>query len=276
VRTLKAIGGFVGALFAATLCASAEAQSAPPADGARDGTEACIAAHVEAQRLRRDSKLRAAKAALVRCSDPTCPHVIADECTQLFDDTAKAIPTLVFSAQDADGHDVADARVTEADAVVMARLDGKEIEVDPGEHHYVFERVGAAPVVRTIVVKEGERLRRVTVKLGDGASPEGSATRELGPAFWIVGTVGLVGVTTFGALATAGLLEKNGLDDEGCAPRCDRGDVDRVRGLFLGADIALGVGLAGLGIAPILYFTSPAGPRPARASGGGLSWGVTF
>jgi hypothetical protein len=276
VRTLKATSFSASVLVAVAASTTAFAQSVPASEVARDGTEACIAAHVEAQRLRRDSKLRAAKAALVRCSDPACPHVIAEECTRLFDDTTKAIPTLVFSAQDEAGHDVADSRVTEDGAPVVSRLDGKEIEVDPGEHHYVFERGGVAPVVRTIVVKEGERLRRVTVKLGDAASREGGATRDVGPAFWIVGTVGLVGVTTFGALATAGLLEKNGLDDERCAPRCDSGDVDRVRGLFLGADIALGVGLAGLGIAPILYFTSPATPAEPRLSGGGFSWGGTF
>lgn len=276
-RSIRDAGALSLFLFATTVSATLRAQTASPPDG-ESKTESCIASHVEAQRLRRDSKLRAAREALLRCADPACPQVISEECTAWFEEAGKALPTLVFGAQDADGHDVAGTRVTENGAVVLERLDGKEVEVDPGEHRYVFEHPGDAAITRTLVVKEGDKLRRVSVKFGaDDRAPGALSTREIGPAFWIVGAVGLVGVTAFGALATAGLVSKNNLDDDGCAPRCDTADVDRIRGLFLGADIALGVGLAGLAIAPILYFTSPTTPSAAASvSGGGLSWGGTF
>lgn len=225
-------------------------------------TSQCIAAHVEAQRLQRSAKLRDARAALVRCSDPACPSVLVQECTELFNKLDGAVPSLVFVARDPDGKDVADARVLDGDAVILERLDGKAIEVDPGEHVFRIESAGLPPVERKLVVREGDKLRRVEVQLG---GPKGDPVvveteRDVTPAFWVVGSAGIAGLALFGGLAGAGLAKKNDLDDRACAPRCPTEDVDEVRSLFLGADISLGLGLTALAIAPILYFTSPEVP----------------
>jgi hypothetical protein len=232
---------------------------AQPSGGA---TNQCIAAHVEAQRLQKSAKLREARAALVRCSDPACPSVLVQECTNLFSKLDSAVPSLVFVARDPDGRDVADAKVFDGGALLLERLDGKAVEVDPGEHVFRVERPGLPPVERKLVVREGDKLRRVEVQLGgtDQAPPSGEMERDVTPAFWVVGSAGLVGLALFGGLAGAGIAKKGDLDDAGCAPRCPTADVDEVRSLFLGADISLGLGITALAVAPILYFTSPMVP----------------
>jgi hypothetical protein len=225
-------------------------------------TSQCIAAHVEAQRLQKSAKLREARAALVRCSDPACPTVLVQECTELFSKLDSAVPSLVFVARDPDGKDVADARVLDGGTLILERLDGKAIEVDPGEHVFRIERAGLPPVERKLVVREGDKLRRVEVQLGGvKKGPDSTETeRDVTPAFWVVGAAGIAGLALFGGLAGAGLAKKNDLDDRGCAPGCPTEEVDEVRSLFLGADISLGLGLTALAITPILWFTSPEVP----------------
>jgi hypothetical protein len=221
-------------------------------------TQQCIAAHVEAQRLRKSSKLQAARKALVRCADPSCPAVLVQECTALLSEADKAQPSLVFVARDEAGLDIADARVLEAGTVLLDRLDGKAIEIDPGEHKLRLERTGSEPIEQTLIVREGDKLRRVevvfTTKVAVQSEPP---EREISPAFWIVGGAGIVGLSLFGGLGIAGLSKKGALDDLGCAPRCATEDVDEARTLFLAADVSLGVGLAALAVAPVLFFTSP-------------------
>lgn len=253
-----------------------------------EATSQCIAAHVEAQRLQKSAKLREARAVLVRCSDPACPSVLVQECTDLFAQVDQAVPSLVFVARDEQGRDIADARVLDGDAVLLERLDGKAVEVDPGEHRFRIERPGAEAVEQELVVREGDKLRRVEVVFGQASAtpPATDGERDVTPAFWIVGSAGLVGLTLFGALAGAGLAKKNDLDDRACAPACPSSDVDEARSLFLGADISLGIGLAALAVAPILYFTSPIEPANessrafvaplASAEGAGLVCGGTW
>jgi hypothetical protein len=248
---------------------SASALAALPARAqapAEDATQVCIAAHVDAQRLQKAGKLRDARAAVIRCADPACPAVLIEECGALFTSLEKAIPTVVFAAQDADGHDIATVRVQEGEATIAPRLDGKAVEVDPGEHRFRFERPGAPPVETTVVVREGERGRRVAVRFAGAAKLETAAEGPITPAFWAVGAVGLTGLALFGALGGAGLAERANLDDRGCAPRCPTDDVDLVRSLFLGADVSLGVGLAALATAPILYFAVPREPASAPSA----------
>lgn len=221
-------------------------------------TQQCIAAHVEAQRLRKSSKLQAARKALVRCADAGCPAVLVEECTALLSEADKAQPSLVFVARDEAGLDIADARVLEGDAVLLERLDGKAVELDPGEHKLRLERKGSQPIEQTLIVREGDKLRRVEVVFTTQVSVHSEpGERDVSPAFWIVGSTGLVGLALFGGLGIAGISKKGALDDLGCAPRCATEDVDEARTLFLAADISLGVGLAALAVAPVLFFTSP-------------------
>jgi hypothetical protein len=101
---------------------------------------------------------------------------------------------------------------------------------------------------------------------------EPDSERDISPAFWASGAVGVAGLVLFGALGLTGLQKRSDLDEQGCAPNCDSGDVDAVRGLFIGADISLAIGIAGLALTPVFYFTSPKKPA-SKVSGVTLHFG---
>lgn len=252
------------------------------ADDAPTPTEACVAAHVAAQREQRAGKLLSARASARTCARPECPAVIVEECTAMFAAAEKALPSVVFRVKDERGADVVNAKVFDGDALIAERLDGKSVEVDPGEHRFRVEREGAPPVTQTVLVREGESLR--TVAFGDDRASTGSSGgASISPAFWVLGATGLVGLGLFAGLGGAGLAKRGELVDAACAPDCDSGDVDAVRGLFLGADISLGLGVASLAAATLVYFLVP-GPSGSASAlridvsprSLGLGWELLF
>lgn len=252
------------------------------ADEAPTPTEACVAAHVAAQREQRAGKLLAARASARNCAKPECPAVIVEECTAMFAAASKALPSVVFRVKDARGADVVNAKVFDGEVLIAERLDGKSIEVDPGEHRFRVERDGASPMTQTVLVREGESLR--TVAFGDELAPATSGGGAgVSPAFWVLGATGLVGLGLFAGLGGGGLAKRGELVDAACAPRCDSGEVDAVRGLFLGADISLGLGVASLAAATLVYFLAPGASGAASAlrldvtpRSAGLGWELSF
>jgi hypothetical protein len=59
---------------------------------ARADDAACISAHVEAQRLEKAGKARAARDALVTCAKPECPAVLVTECSTMLVEIEGSIP----------------------------------------------------------------------------------------------------------------------------------------------------------------------------------------
>jgi hypothetical protein len=63
--------------------------------------------------------------------------------------------------------------------ILVRKLDGKSVTVDPGPHTFKFEIAGAQAVVERALVKEGEKARSVNVSFDSGgtaASTEGGGT----------------------------------------------------------------------------------------------------
>lgn len=231
---------------------------------ARSDDATCIASHVEAQRLQKAGKVRAARDALVTCANPSCPAMLVGECTTMLGEVDKSVPTIVLEAQDSNGRDLGDVRVSIGPQVLASRLDGKAIELDPGEHTFRFETPGFTPLEQTVIIREGDKNRRIGVVF-DAKPPtkppvDPDGDRDISPAFWVSGAVGIAGLVAFGALGITGIQKRGDLDDLGCAPNCDSSAVDEVRGLFIGADVSLAIGIAGLALTPVFYFTSPKKP----------------
>lgn len=235
---------------------------------ARADVQACIDAHVEAQRAQRDHKLRAAKASLLKCAVEACPTAIVSECSHMLEDVERATPTLVFTVRDELGAEVVEASVFDGEELLLERVDGKAVAVDPGEHTFVAKlgpdkNVTTAPL--TLVVREGEQARLVVLGKKDEEKPaeQGGGPH---PAFWVTGAIGVVGLGLFAGLGGAGLAARADLDEQNCKPDCDPDEVDRVRALFLGADISMGIGAVALVTATILYFALPPASSSASAS----------
>lgn len=275
----------------AALAVSALASLLPAPVHAGD-VEACFTASEEGQRLRDEGRLREARARFISCGSAACPALVRSDCAGWLSDVTARVPTLILSAEDEQGQDVADVQVTVDGAPLAARLDGKAVEVDPGEHVLRFERAGSAPVALRLVVREGEKLRRVSTRLVRSAGPGGGAGTQGGgagapgggaltpredqasspPASALLLPIALGGVAAAGGVVYAALGLSARADADRlrttCAPRCAEADVDAVRTKIVGANIAFGVGVAALGgavAALLLGRADPAAPAAAAA-----------
>lgn len=260
------------------------ARVARAADPASDAKSTCSTAYQNTQRLRQAGKLREAKAELAACEAPSCAEFIRSDCAKWDAELADAIPTVVIGARGADGRDLTDVRVTVDDSPVADKLDGRPVEIDPGEHKVRYES-GGKRVDDTIVVRQGEKNRQLVVDFGAAkeAPPSPASHRHVPTGTWILGGVAAVALVSFGAFAIAGKSK------EGCAPTCSRSDVDTLRRDYLVADISLGVGVVAAAAAVWIYFAKGSTPEPAPASttaltirpsvdprGGGVSFGAAF
>jgi|HubBroStandDraft_1064217.scaffolds.fasta_scaffold26707_2 hypothetical protein len=192
-----------------------------PTAAQADMTKAqCIDANTNGQDFRRDWKLSAARQQFRMCATASCPAIVSDDCTKRLDELERAQPGIVFDVKDASGRDLSAVKVTVDGAPLADKVDGTALQVDPGEHVFVFTMPGQAPVTQTFVLKEGDKERRERIVLrpalvpaatspSSGGAPSSSlrepgeglgAQRMLGLVAGGVGVAGLAAGTVFGLL----------------------------------------------------------------------------
>ncbi len=254
-----------------------------PQPARADTKQECVAAHTEAQKLRADSQLKEANERLLACARPECPPAVRSECAKWIGEVQQDVPSLVVVATDANGSDIADVRVVVDGTVVAKELTGQPIPVNPGQHTFRFERDGATPIERKLLLRVGERNRRVeiqfTPKLANGADGGGTASSDTRPesdsgpttpsggvpaATWILGGVGIVGLAGFTYFALDGRSKEKDL--EKCKPSCPSDDVSSARTSYLIGDVSLGVGVVALAGAAYFLFTAPKAPASTAAT----------
>jgi len=233
---------------------------------AEDETRACIVASDEGQKLRDEGKLIAARDRFIQCARDACPEPIRKECSQWLNALEPRVPSVVLEARGSRGEDLTGVRVTIDGVAVNKTLDGRAIAIDPGPHRFRFEVNRRAPVEKRVIVREGEKGRRVRVVIdtavGAGharAGPPRAALREepisrLTVVALVLGGVGVAALGGFALLGVTGQSEKNHLEDT-CAPTrtCASADVDAARNKLIAADVLLGVGVVAVGIAVTLF-----------------------
>jgi hypothetical protein len=166
-------------LLAAAVALSVGAAS-PPARAADTKAE-CIAAADQGQSLRDDGKYTRAREAFGKCARETCPKVVARSCNQWLHETDEATPTVVLGAKDPAGQDLTDAQVTLDGTSFAESLDGKPVQVDPGQHVFRFTRPGSDPAEASVVLRAGEKNRVVGVTLGRTVTAESPASPPPSP-----------------------------------------------------------------------------------------------
>jgi hypothetical protein len=244
---------------------AAVAASVRPAQAAGSVKDECIAANSEAQDLQHDRKFIEAHDKLILCIATTCPGPVREDCAERLKQVDGAMPSIVFDAKDANGNDLAAVRVTMDGQQFAEKLDGSAVHVDPGEHRFAFTADGLVPVEKTVVVKEGERDRHVSVVLEShvpvpapaAESDGGSAQRTWG---LIVGGVGVAGLVVGGVF---GLTANSTYKNANC-PNCaavpqnayDQATISTIAFIAGGALVAGGA---------VLFFTTPSGDRVALA-----------
>jgi hypothetical protein len=134
---------------------------------AADLTKAeCIGANTKAQSLRREGKLREARVSLLSCASDSCPAVLREDCVQRLDELERAAPTILFEVKDGAGHDMSQVRVTLDGAPFLDKVTAGAVLVDPGEHDFSFSAEGKPPVTQHVVIREGDKSRRLSVTIG--------------------------------------------------------------------------------------------------------------
>jgi hypothetical protein len=166
---------------------------------------ACIAASEQALSLRHAGHLREARTQMAECASPSCPDELRAECSKRMDALNDAMPSLVVGAKDGSGNDLLAAEVTIDGVKVATTLDGRPIDLDPGEHVVRVSVDGLPPAERKLVLGEGEKARHETFVLGEPPRPlpppPAPAPEPVAPRW---GTRRTVAVTS-GALGLVGL-----------------------------------------------------------------------
>jgi hypothetical protein len=263
---------------------------------AADVTKAqCVDANTSAQTHRRDGKLSQARDELRLCGDPHCPRVVRDDCTRRIDEIELVQPTIVFDVKDPAGGDIGDVKVSVDERKLTEKLDGSALAIDPGEHTFTFQVEGQPSVALTIVVKEGEKSRRVSVVVGAAppppepppAKPEPAPSPPLpsglGPfktTGLVLGGVGVGGLAlgaAFGIIASSKWSRSK--NECGTATSCTNytqavSDHDSAVTSGTVSTIAFAAGGAMIALGGVLFFTAKPASAPSPATGIVLSPGA--
>ena len=264
---------------------------------------ACAKAYESAQQLRNKLKLRKARDQLLVCGHSTCPVVVTKDCIAWLDEVEAELTSVVFRARDARGQSVSDVRASVDGEHLQDKLDGSSVFVDPGMHQFRFESETYGTVEVGQMLRKGDRDRPIEVMLkarqdepfdfdaarSDGGAGAGkraeariddkrvetklpvdsqqtarsTARASAGTGTYLAAGVGAVALTSFayfGLKATSDAAELH----RTCAPRCSQTDIDGVRSKLIVANVSLGIGVAALGVATILWIAK--GPASSKST----------
>jgi hypothetical protein len=238
--------------------------------------DACFTAAERAQPLMRDKRFREARADLEMCARDVCPKVARADCREWLSEVALEQPTIVIAPREVNAkretRDVTGAvRAIIDGGIVIDRVDPTPVPLDPGKHRVRLERQGFPPIEQNVDLKESEKSRVVpfywqsTWTAGSDVDQPTTAERKARPtsaAIYVVGAVGLAATGVGSYLEVTGLGKRSSL--EACKPHCAQSDVDSALGITRAGDVTLGVGLALIGAAAILYATRPTGPSAPK------------
>lgn len=228
----------------------------------------CAQAYEQAQEQRKSGQLIVARGTLQQCAVDQCPEFIRADCANWFGEVQNDIPTLVFAVRSR-GKDLVDVRITLGDRELASSIDGKAVELDPGQYDFKFQADGMQSLTQHFVVATGERNRLVQVELSPvaGAADAPALAVESRPRSLLVpGVLAGVGVVGLGAFAGLGAWGKSSEDElkSDCSPHCSHDRVSSVKTKFLLADVSLGVGVASLALGAYFFFSQ--GSETAHAN----------
>lgn len=255
------------ALFSLVSARTAHAQSAP-AQGAEGGAQ-CEASYEKAQTDRLAGHYVSAQAAALACSQIQCNQAIVRECLRLYESFQQDTPTLVFSARKAEGGELIDVKVEMDGKQILDGITGRPFPVDPGPHKFVFIDPVRGRQETTESARVGDHARVVEVTFADPNAKEAPlgtpgapgvdqppAAHHKKPAIpvmtFVLGGVGVVGLASFAYFRVSGVGDYNHYNAT-CSPACNPDDIDSVRTKFLMSYISLGVGVAAVAGAGIVY-----------------------
>lgn len=296
----------IAALLAvASLVVAAPAGAAPPkadapAPALAADKKACSDAYDKTQSLRLGGKLQAAREQAALCTRDACAEFIRADCTTWLVQIDAGMPTVVFEVRDAQGNDTTAVSVALDGKPWLTAVDVTARPIDPGTHTLRFTIPGMAPIEQSVVVREGEKNKKVAVAFGSPPPPMAPfAPPPPAPvvvleeddtpvAPLVIGGVGLAALATGGILAAVVASEKSTFDEhcDDATQTCDAegiaaGETGRTLGPI--STVSLVVGAAAVGIATVWLIgdaaEDDASPSTAVGTGpvvgaGGAGWGL--
>ncbi len=212
----------------------------------------CIDAYTSGQQLKKKGQFRAARERLLMCSRDPCPSGLQADCNEWLSEVQRLQPSFVVTARDRSGADRTDVRVIVDGTEVADRLDGRAIEIDPGQHLVRLEAADSWVVEESLIAREGEKARPLMVTLRpkhrdeqvtpspSPAPPPEHERKDASWAPWLSGGVAVVALGVFTGFGIAGISQRSDLLAS-CNNSCSAADKDSVDQKFLVADLALGV-----------------------------------
>jgi hypothetical protein len=285
-------------------CGVARAQTAPPAAPAPAPAakppeaeppkpsvgEQCSAAYERSQTEKLAGHYVAATAAALECSQIQCSAAIVKECVRFYEALEADTPTLVFSARKYEGGELTDVRVEMDGQLATEQITGRPLAVDPGPHDFVFSHPQRGRIQIRETARVGDHARVIEVQFVDpnakpvdkgaaAAPPTKLGPRKIPVLSYVLGGVGVAALGAFTYFRVAGVKDYNQLNSN-CSPECNPDDVDPIRKKFTLSYVSLGVGIASLAGAGLVYVvaprrdTVPALQASVTAHGGGAMAGV--
>ncbi|MBW2528108.1 MAG: hypothetical protein JRI23_28260 [Deltaproteobacteria bacterium] len=223
----------------------------------------CADAYHDAQELRLDGKLTAARGKLITCSHATCPPTVSADCTKWLGEVNEQQPTIVVVAKGVDGRDVLDVLVLLDGQPIAERLSSRAMPLDPGSHVLRFEHRGQPAIEQEIVVREGIKNRPVEVSFAKPAEEaQATTTPPAEPAptsdegapvgAFVLGGIGLASLGVFAGLAAAGTAQVDDLRDScGQTSTCTDDEIDSARRTLIVGDVFMFTGIAAVGASAV-------------------------
>src|SRR5512139_727477 len=140
--------------------------------------EACVDAHSRGQDARDSGKISLARKLFLTCAQSGCPAAVQGDCARFADDLSNIQPTVNFVARDGNGNDLPNTTVYVDGMLVATSIDGRPVDIDPGNHTVKFSSGGKDEVV-TVVIGSGEKGRTVQARFGSATPARSAATPVL-------------------------------------------------------------------------------------------------
>ena len=140
--------------------------SATPSIAHAQDAAACKNGYDRSQVARDAGKLVDAQKLLRQCSNASCSAFVQKECVGWLEDVEARLASVILSAKDRAGVDLVDVTVSVDGKDGPRKLDGRALDIDPGEHTFVFQLADGSRAEQRIFVREREKAKSVAVTLG--------------------------------------------------------------------------------------------------------------
>jgi hypothetical protein len=198
----------------------------------------------------------------------------------------KVVPSVVLTAKNPEGVNVANLRVSVDGGPLVSKLDAREVPLSAGPHRFYFEGADGTGLDTEVVVREGERNQPVSVVLKppipSSVTPTSvtASSAAVGAPIpwktvdWIVGGAGVAALGVGAWSGTVAILHKNAAD---CSNNvCAHGAVSGIRSAALISDVGwitgavlLGTALVGVAVEARNQSNTSVGLAPLVTTSGG-------